>query len=65
MRNGTASIPRMTMMATNTLAQLWAALDALRDLSPTHPLRQAALDAIWYFTHPDWTPVEFCNDCPF
>jgi hypothetical protein len=49
----------------NSLSDLWARLDALRHLSPVHPARQAALDAIWYFTHPDWTPAEYCHDCPF
>jgi hypothetical protein len=47
------------------LDTLWARLDALRHLSPVHPARQAALDAIWYFTHPDWTPVEYDASCPF
>lgn len=44
---------------------LWARLDALRDLLPSHPDRMAALDAIWFYWHPDWV-VEECNElCPF
>jgi hypothetical protein len=48
-----------------TLRELWAQLDALRHLPPTHPLRQSALDDIWYFTHPDWTPEVYSCEVPF
>jgi hypothetical protein len=45
---------------------LFAALDALRHLSPVHPLRMAALDRIWFATYPDWVDEEVeCEPCPF
>lgn len=45
---------------------LFAALDALRHLPPTHPLRMAALDRVWFALYPDWQPVAVeCEPCPF
>jgi hypothetical protein len=48
-----------------TLRELWARLDALRHLPPTHPERMAALDDIWYALYPDWTPEVYTCEVPF
>jgi hypothetical protein len=53
------------MNSQRPIDHLFAQLDALRHLPPTHPLRQSALDAIWYFTHPDWIEVEVDCVIPF
>jgi hypothetical protein len=44
---------------------LFAALDALRHLSPAHPLRMAALDAIWFAIYPDWVDGVYDCEVPF
>lgn len=48
-----------------TIERLWAQLDALRHLSPVHPARQAALDAIWFYHYPDWVDEAEADPCPF
>ena len=51
-------------MATNTLAQLWAAFYAAYDAHPyeaLHPARVAAREALWFAQHPDWVVME--HDC--
>jgi hypothetical protein len=51
---------------TRHIDHLFAALDALRHLSPAHPLRMAALDAVWLYFHPDWVDEEVeAEPCPF
>jgi hypothetical protein len=50
---------------TRHIDHLFAALDALRHLSPAHPLRMAALDAIWFAIYPDWVDGVYDCEVPF
>lgn len=47
------------------IAQAFRNCDAVHRLSPTHPERVAASDALWMLLHPEWHYEAESEPCPF